>query len=246
MEKANQILAQLGLQKKLSVLKYAEEWKSVNKTLKLFKIPKSTYYKWKKAYDANGENGLLRKHPVAYNHPNKISEPIIEKILGLRKEHQLGSWRIKWYLERYHDIQISESSVYRILKRYGVERLHKKAARRSLHSKRYNKNTPGHHVQVDVKVALLKDVDGKSVKRFNKAANLIAISMVVSSRDSRMPPRRPSIIGRIPIFGYFILRFFIQMSLEPIFYLFTSQDYTFFSTLLYKLQNTFYNKKKES
>ena len=170
MEKANQILAQLGLQKKLSVLKYAEEWKSVNKTLKLFKIPKSTYYKWKKAYDANGENGLLRKHPVAYNHPNKISEPIIEKILGLRKEHQLGSWRIKWYLERYHDIQISESSVYRILKRYGVERLHKKAARRSLHSKRYNKNTPGHHVQVDVKVALLKDVDGKSVKRFQYTA----------------------------------------------------------------------------
>ncbi len=170
MEKANQILAQLGLQKKLSVLKYVEEWKSVNKTLKLFKVPKSTYYKWKKAYDANGENGLLRKHPVACNHPNKISEPVIDKILDLRKEHQLGSWRIKWYLERYHDIQISESSVYRILKRYGVERLHKKAARRSLHSKRYNKNTPGHHVQVDVKVALLKDAEGKLVKRFQYTA----------------------------------------------------------------------------
>ncbi len=94
MEKTNQILAQLDLQKKLSVLKYVEEWKSVNKTLKLFEVPKSTYYKWKKAYDSNGENGLLRKHPVAYNHPKKISEPVINKILDLRKEHQLGSWRI--------------------------------------------------------------------------------------------------------------------------------------------------------
>jgi transposase len=88
MEKTIQILAHLGLQKKLYVLKYVKEWKSVNKTLKLFRIPKSTYYKWKKAYDKNGENGLLRKHSVAYNHPNKIREVIIEKVLFLRKQYQ--------------------------------------------------------------------------------------------------------------------------------------------------------------
>jgi transposase InsO family protein len=170
MEKTNQILAHLGLQKKLTVLKYVKEWKSVNKTLKLFRIPRSTYYKWKKAYDKNGENGLLRKHPVAFNHPNKINEEKMEKVLSLRKEFQPGSWRIKWYLERYHDIKFLESSVYRILKRYGVERLHKKAARRSLHSKRSSKNTPGHHVQIDVKVALIKDADGNSVKRFQYTA----------------------------------------------------------------------------
>jgi transposase len=104
MEKTNQILAHLGLQKKLYILKYVKEWKSVNKTPKLFRIPKSTYYKWKKAFDKDGENGLLRKHPVVYSHPNKIKENIIEKVLSLRKEYQPGSWRIKWYLERYHDI----------------------------------------------------------------------------------------------------------------------------------------------
>jgi hypothetical protein len=72
-------------------LKYVKEWKSVNKTLKLFRIPKSTYYKWEKAYDKNGKNGLLRKHPVAFNHPNRIKEEIIEKVLSLRKEFQPGS-----------------------------------------------------------------------------------------------------------------------------------------------------------
>lgn len=107
----------------------------------------------------------MRKHPIAYTHPNKIKEEIVDKVLALRKEHQLGSWRIKWYLERYHDINISESSVTRILKRYGVERLQKKAARRSLQSKRYNKSTRGHHVQVDVKVAIFKRNDGKFIKR---------------------------------------------------------------------------------
>ena len=116
MEQTKEVRAYLSHQKKLTILKFVRDWKSVNKTLKQFKIPKSTYYKWKKAFDKGGKNELLRKHPVAYNHPNKIKEAVIEKILSLRKEYQLGSWRIKWYLERYHDIQISESSVYRILK----------------------------------------------------------------------------------------------------------------------------------
>lgn len=170
MEKTKEIGAYLSLQKKLVVLKYAKEFKSVTKALLEFKIPKSTYYLWKKSFEENGEMGLFRKHPVAYNHPNKIKEEVVEKILSLRKDYQLGSWRIKWYLERYHDIYISESSVSRILKRYGVNRLEKKASRRALHSKRYNKTTPGHHVQVDVKVLILKDFKGNTVKRFQYTA----------------------------------------------------------------------------
>ena len=170
MDKSIALKAYLGQEKKLSILQFAKEFKSVTRTLADFKIPKSTYYKWKKAFDKDGPLGLLRKHPVAYNHPNKIKEDVIEKVLSLRKEYQLGSWRIKWYLERYHDIKISESSVYRILKRFGVERLYKKAARRSLHSKRYNKNTPGHHVQIDVKVLMLKNEKGQTTKRFQYTA----------------------------------------------------------------------------
>jgi transposase InsO family protein/transposase-like protein len=170
MEKTKEIQAYLKHQKKLVILQYAKEFKSISKALKEFKVPKSTYYKWKKAFDKDGTSGLLRKHPIAYNHPSKIKEDVIDKVLLLRKDHQLGSWRIKWYLERYHDIQISESSVYRILKRQGVERLNKKASRRSLHSKRYSKNVPGHHVQVDVKVLLLKDLKGGSIKRYQYTA----------------------------------------------------------------------------
>jgi transposase InsO family protein len=73
-------------------------------------------------------------------------------------------------MERYHDISIAESSVTRILKCYAVERLQKKADRRALHSKRYSKSIPGHHVQVDVKVLVLKDLAGNAVKRFQYTA----------------------------------------------------------------------------
>ncbi len=100
----------------------------------MFQVSKTIYYKWKYAYEKYGEQGLLRKKRVEYNHPNKIKAEVVEKVLSLRKEQQLGSWRIKWYLERYHDIHISELSVYRILKRFCIGRLNRKAFRRSLHS----------------------------------------------------------------------------------------------------------------
>ena len=170
MEKTKEIRAYLSLQKKLFILQCAEKYKPVTKTLKQFNIRKSTFYIWKAAFKKNGENGLIRRSPVAHSHANKIKDEIVEKVLALRKEYLLGSWRIKWYLKRYHDIHISESSVSRILKRNDVGKLYKKAPRRSLHSKRYNKSTPGHHVQIDVKVIVLKDTDKHSVKRFQYTA----------------------------------------------------------------------------
>lgn len=93
MELTKDVNAYLKLRKKLMVLEYARRSGSVAKALKEFKVPKATYYKWKKIYDKDGEAGLLKKHPVAYNHPNKIKEEIIEKVLFLRKDYQLGSWR---------------------------------------------------------------------------------------------------------------------------------------------------------
>jgi len=74
------------------------------------------------------------------------------------------------YLERYHDILISESSVYRILKRNNVGRLDRKVTRRAMHSIRYEKETPGHHVQVDVKFLIFQDANGHKIKRFQYTA----------------------------------------------------------------------------
>jgi len=152
--------------RKLTILNYAKDAGSNMKAIRMFEVPKSTFYKWKKAFDKEGAEGLLRKKPVANWHPRMIKPEVVEKVLYLRKEFDLGSWRIKWYLERYHGIEISESSVYRILKRHNVERLHKKASRRTVHTKRYSKLVPGHHVQVDVKFLFFDSAEGKKIRRF--------------------------------------------------------------------------------
>ena len=170
MEKTKEISKYLNYRNKLIILENVRRFKTVKEALTVFGIPRSTYYKWKKVYLLDGATGLLRKSPVAYSHPSKLKQEIVDKVISLRKEFQLGSWRIKWYLERYHDINISESSVSRILKRYGVGKLYKSTIRRALHSKRYNKSTPGHHVQIDVKVILLKDLEENKIKRFQYTA----------------------------------------------------------------------------
>lgn len=113
---------------------------------------------------------MLRKRPVAHNHPKKLSEDIIEKILELRKTYNLGPQRIAWYLERYHGITISCSSAYRTLARNNVPPISKSAGRRAVHTKRYAKSVPGHHVQIDVKFLHLLSPDGTKCRRFQYTA----------------------------------------------------------------------------
>ncbi len=75
-----------------------------------------------------------------------------------------------YYLDRYHGIKISESTVTPVLRAQGIRRLTKTAPRRALHTKRYAKMVLGQHVQVDVKFLQLKDREGKTVKRYQYTA----------------------------------------------------------------------------
>jgi len=143
---------------------------SVKRACQVLGMPRSSYYEWKRRYEKYGVEGLKRKRPIAHHHPNQIPQEIIDKVIELRIEYKLGPIRISWYLERYHDINVSESSVYRILRRKGLNRLPKTASRRTVHTKRYSKKVPGHHVQVDVKFAHLIDSDGKKIRRYQFTA----------------------------------------------------------------------------
>ena len=172
MEKLVQRLVrdELKYRKKLLVLEYADGIGNNAEACRDFNIPYSSFYEWKKAYEKEGKAGLRRKKPVAYSHPKKIPIQVAEKILQIRRAYQLGPERIMWYLERYHGISVSESTVYRILARNGPNRLAKTAPRRALHTKRYAKTVPGHHIQVDVKFLTLKDDEGHKVRRYQYTA----------------------------------------------------------------------------
>jgi transposase InsO family protein len=154
---------------KLAVLEYANHV-SVTKACWEFNVPRSTFYNWKQKYAHEGRAGLYRKKPVAYSHPRKTSPEVIERILALRREYQIGALRITYYLERYHGIKISESTVTRVLRANGVGRLPKAAPRRAIHTERYAKTVPGHHVQLDVKFLKLRNHEGKGVKRYQYTA----------------------------------------------------------------------------
>jgi transposase InsO family protein len=70
------------------------------------------------------------------------------------------------YLARYHDIEISTSGVWRILKRVGMNRL-PASQRHKRHEKRwqrYEKPLPGHQVQIDVK--FIEPIKGSRKKRY--------------------------------------------------------------------------------
>ena len=160
---------ELEVRFKLVVLDFASHI-GVTKACREFNVPRSTFYRWKQRYESEGRFGLYRNKPVAHSHPRKTSPEVVERILKLRAEYHLGSLRITYYLDRYHGIKVSESTVSRVLKAHGVSRLPKTAPRRALHTKRYAKKVPGHHVQVDVKFLTLKDEEGNTVKRYQYTA----------------------------------------------------------------------------
>ena len=142
---------------KWAILEYAREIGSATKACREFEVPRSTFYDWKKSYDKEGKTGLARKKPVALNHPRKLAQDVVDQILHLRQIYKLGPERITWYLERYHSMKTSVASVYRTLVRNGMRRLPKTAPRRAIHMRRYSKEVPGHHIQVDVKFVSLRN-----------------------------------------------------------------------------------------
>jgi len=160
---------ELRVRFKLTILELAN-YIGVTKTCKELDVSRSIFYFWKQKYDKEGRSGLYRKKPVAFSHPRKTSSDVVEKILELRAEYQLGALRIVYYLDRYHGIKISESTVSRVLKSHGVGQLPKTAPRRALHTKRYAMKVPGHQVQIDVKFLRLTDNEGKAVRRYQYTA----------------------------------------------------------------------------
>ncbi len=107
-------------------------------TCRYFGLSRSTFYRWKTKYDKYGESGLGNKSTAARNHPHKVPAEIVAKIVHLRRKYHLGPIRIVWYLERYPILRVSDATVYRTLRRLGLNRLPRNVGRRKIHIKRYH------------------------------------------------------------------------------------------------------------
>ena len=150
---SEQQLARMA-KRRLAILRHAEEITgNVSLTCRYYGISRQWFYTWKRRYDAHGLDGLRDRSHRPQVSPNATRTEVVGKIIYLRQHYHFGPAKIAMYLKRYHDISISHSGVWRILKRLQLNRLpasqrHKRHDRRW---KRYEKPLPGHRVQIDVK-----------------------------------------------------------------------------------------------
>ena len=139
---------------RLAILRHAEEVSSnVSRTCRYYGITRQTYYLWLRRYETLGESGLQDRSSKPHLSPNATTEEVVGKIVYLRQNYHFGPLKIAMYLKRYHELVISPSGIWRILRRLGLNRLpaSQRYKRHSGRWQRYEKPQPGHQVQVDVK-----------------------------------------------------------------------------------------------
>lgn len=140
--------------RRLAVLQHAEEVSgSVAATCRYYGISRTVFYRWKKRYEEEGLDGLKDRSSAPMHCPNVTSPEVVAKIVHLRRHYHFGPLKISMYLKRYHDVQISHSGVWRVLKRLDMNRLpaSQRYKRHPQRWKRYEKQRPGHQLQIDVK-----------------------------------------------------------------------------------------------
>lgn len=160
------------IRRKLRILEYGKQTRNISKACRYFGISRETYYQWKRDYEQKGEKALINSKPCPENPKIRVPKQVEELIIHLRTNYYLGQLRISWYLKRYHDITVSQSGVYSVLKRNGLNRLPQNQRKRSMEQfKRYEKQVPGHRIQIDVKFLYFTDILTKQeVRRFQYTA----------------------------------------------------------------------------
>src|SRR5215211_9385669 len=140
--------------RRLAILRHAEEITgNVALTCRYYGISRQCFYTWRRRYDAHGLDGLRDRSHRPHVSPNATRTEVVGKIIYLRQHCHFGPAKIAMYLKRYHEVQISNSGVWRILNRLELNRLpaSQRYKRHDRRWKRYEKPLPGHRVQLDVK-----------------------------------------------------------------------------------------------
>jgi transposase len=92
----------------------------VSKTCRYYGISRNLYDKWYRRYEADGIYGLRDRSRRPLTSPRATDTEVVGKIIYLRQNCHFGLQKTSMYLKRYHDIEISNSGVWRILKRLGM------------------------------------------------------------------------------------------------------------------------------
>jgi transposase len=109
--------------RRLAIIRHAEEVTgNVALTYRYYGISRQVFHTWRRRYDAHGLDGHRDCSSRPQATPNATRTEVVGKIIYLRQHYHFGPAKIAMYLKRYHDIQISHSGVWRVLKRLDLNR----------------------------------------------------------------------------------------------------------------------------
>jgi transposase len=110
--------------RRLAIIRHAEEVTgNVARTCRYYGIGRQVFYTWKRRFDEEGVEGLRDRSSRPLTSPGATKVEVVGKIVYLRQHYHFGPQKISMYLKRYHDVDVSSSGVWRILKRLGMNRL---------------------------------------------------------------------------------------------------------------------------
>ena len=126
----------------------------INKEMRLVEVARVCPYsarslkRWKRAYEANGMDGLIPKSTEPKTSPRETMIRVKEEVIALRKQTRLCALKLHWRL-RKQGVHIPPRTIGKILKDEGLVRKYrvKKTTYKYLRAER----NPGELVEIDVK-----------------------------------------------------------------------------------------------
>lgn len=130
--------------------------KSIRKTAHISQTDRKTVRKVLRLYKEKGEEGLKPKSKRPKKMPNKTPEEIEKMIIEIRKKTKWGVKRIKRALYENKKINISCSTIYKILKRNNLNKSYKRFSyvKKKVNCFYADKFKPFEMIQVDLKEIL--------------------------------------------------------------------------------------------
>lgn len=128
-----------------------EKTKKVPHVCKKFGISRKTFYKWWKRYTAAGKStdSLQNRSRKPHHNPRATPDHIIQRLKSLREQTGFGQKRLQLYLSLWYGIELAENTIWKILRRSGIDMKETKSHRRKV--KPHEPLLPGDRVIIFVK-----------------------------------------------------------------------------------------------
>jgi transposase InsO family protein len=107
---------------KLAIIRLVEDSDlSVRRTLAELNISRSSFYRWYRAYERDGFEGLENYSRASRQHWNKIPDSVRDQVVEIALDQtEMTPRELAWHITDTRDYFISESTVYRILKAHDL------------------------------------------------------------------------------------------------------------------------------